>query len=57
VLVERADVSLVDLEVLGAMTAAVELGRGRRVGGGGQHPRQPGAGLVIRSGADLSYLP
>ncbi|HEV8393177.1 MAG TPA: protein phosphatase 2C domain-containing protein [Vicinamibacterales bacterium] len=53
VLVERADVSLVDLEVLGAMTAAVELGAGASgsVVGVSIHDN-PGAGLVIRSGAD-----
>jgi len=52
VLVERADVSLVDLEVLGAMTAAVELGTGAAgsVVGVSIHDN-PGAGLVIRSGA------
>jgi len=52
VLVERADVSLVDLEVLGAMTAAVELGTGSAgsVVGVSIHDN-PGAGLVIRSGA------
>jgi hypothetical protein len=52
VLVERADVSLVDLEVLGAMTAAVELGTGSAgsVVGVDAHDN-PGAGLVIRSGA------
>ena len=52
VLVERADVSLVDLEVLGAMTAAVELGAGSAgsVVGVDAHDN-PGAGLVIRSGA------
>jgi len=53
VLVERADVSLVDLEVLGATTAAVELGKGASgsVVGVSIHDN-PGAGLVIRSGAD-----
>jgi hypothetical protein len=52
VLVERADVALVDLEVLGAMTAAVELGAGAAgsVVGVSIHDN-PGAGLVIRSGA------
>jgi serine/threonine protein phosphatase PrpC len=52
VLVERSDVSLVDLEVLGAMTAAVELGAGSTgsVVGVDAHDN-PGAGLVIRSGA------
>ena len=52
VLVERADVSLVDLEVLGAMSAAVELGAGSAgsVVGVDAHDN-PGAGLVIRSGA------
>ena len=52
VLVERADVSLVDLEVLGAMTAAVELGTGAAgsVVGLDVHDN-PGAGLVIRSAA------
>lgn len=52
VLVERADVSLVDLEVVGAMTAAVELGMGAAgsVVGVSIHDN-PGAGLVIRSGA------
>jgi len=50
--VERADVSLVDLEVLGAMSAAVELGAGAAgsVVGLDVHDN-PGAGLVIRSGA------
>jgi serine/threonine protein phosphatase PrpC len=50
--VERADVSLVDLEVLGAMNAAVELGAGAAgsVVGLDVHDN-PGAGLVIRSGA------
>jgi serine/threonine protein phosphatase PrpC len=52
VLVERADVALVDLEVLGAMTAAVELGKGAAgsVVGLDVHDN-PGAGLVIRSAA------
>jgi serine/threonine protein phosphatase PrpC len=52
VFVERADVSLVDLEILGAMTAAVELGAGAAgsVVGVSVHDN-PGAGLVIRSGA------
>jgi hypothetical protein len=52
VLVERADVSLVDLEVLGAMVAAVELGTSAAgsVVGLDVHDN-PGAGLVIRSGA------
>ena len=52
VLVERADVSLVDLEVLGAMAAAVELGT-RSAGSvvGVDVHDNPGAGLVIRSGA------
>jgi serine/threonine protein phosphatase PrpC len=52
VLVERADVALVDVEVLGAMTAAVELGNGAAgsVVGADVHDN-PGAGLVIRSGA------
>jgi serine/threonine protein phosphatase PrpC len=52
VLVERADVALVDLEVLGAMAAAVELGAGAAgsVVGVSIHDN-PGAGLVIRSGA------
>ena len=52
VLVERADVALVDLEVLGAMTAAVELGKGAAgsVVGVDVHDN-PGAGLVIRSAA------
>jgi hypothetical protein len=52
VLVERADVSLVDLEVLGAMSSAVELGAGATgsVVGVDAHDN-PGAGLVIRSGA------
>jgi hypothetical protein len=52
VLVERADVSLVDLEILGAMTAAVELraGAAGSMVGVDAHDN-PGAGLVIRSGA------
>ena len=52
VLVERAEVALVDLEVLGAMAAAVELGAGAAgsVVGVSIHDN-PGAGLVIRSGA------
>jgi PPM family protein phosphatase len=52
VLVERADVSLVDLEVLGASVAAVELGTAAAgsVVGLDVHDN-PGAGLVIRSGA------
>jgi serine/threonine protein phosphatase PrpC len=52
VLVERADVALVDLEVLGATTAAVELGTmaAGSVVGLDVHDN-PGAGLVIRSGA------
>jgi len=52
VLVERADVSLVDLEVVGAMTAAVELrsGAAGSMVGVDAHDN-PGAGLVIRSGA------
>jgi hypothetical protein len=52
VLVERADVALVDLEVLGAMTAAIELktGAAGSVVGVDAHDN-PGAGLVIRSGA------
>jgi hypothetical protein len=52
VLVERADVSLVDLEVLGASVAAVELGTAAAgsVVALDVHDN-PGAGLVIRSGA------
>ena len=52
VLVERADVALVDLEILGAMTAAVELraGAAGSMVGVDAHDN-PGAGLVIRSGA------
>jgi hypothetical protein len=52
VLVERADVSLVDLEVLGASVAAVELGTAAAgsLVGLDVHDN-PGAGLVIRSGA------
>src|SRR6185503_11480461 len=52
VLVERAEVSLVDLEVLGAMSSAIELGTGATgsVVGVDAHDN-PGAGLVIRSGA------
>ena len=52
VLVERADVSLVDLEVLGASIAAIELGTAAAgsVVGLDVHDN-PGAGLVIRSGA------
>jgi serine/threonine protein phosphatase PrpC len=52
VLVERADVSLVDLEVVGASVAAVELGTAAAgsVVGLDVHDN-PGAGLVIRSGA------
>ena len=52
VLVERADVSLVDLEILGATVAAVELGTSAAgsVVGLDVH-NNPGPGLVIRSGA------
>jgi PPM family protein phosphatase len=52
VLVERADVALVDLEVLGATVAALELGTAAAgsVVGVDVHDN-PGAGLVIRSGA------
>jgi hypothetical protein len=52
ILVERSDVALVDVEVLGAMTAAVELGAGAAGSMVGVHLHDnPGAGLVIRSGA------
>jgi serine/threonine protein phosphatase PrpC len=52
VLVERAEVALVDLEIVGAMTAAVELraGAAGSMVGVDAHDN-PGAGLVIRSGA------
>ncbi|HET9270147.1 MAG TPA: protein phosphatase 2C domain-containing protein [Vicinamibacterales bacterium] len=52
VLVERAEVALIDLEILGAMTAAVELraGAAGSMVGVDAHDN-PGAGLVIRSGA------
>jgi len=52
VLIERADVALVDLEVLGATIAALELGTSAAgsVVGLDVHDN-PGAGLVIRSGA------
>lgn len=51
-LLRRATLSIVDVEVLGAMSAAVEFGAG--AGGtfiGGDVHDNPGAGLVIRSGA------
>jgi hypothetical protein len=52
VLVERADVALMDIEVTGATSAAVELGTGAAgsIVGLDAHDN-PGAGLVIRSGA------
>ncbi len=51
-LVRRAALSIVDVEVLGAMSAAVEFGAGASGSfiGGDVHDN-PGAGLVIRSGA------
>jgi hypothetical protein len=50
--VERAEVALVDLEIMGAMTAAVELRAGAAGSMVGVYAHDnPGAGLVIRSGA------
>jgi len=52
VLIERADVALVDLEVLGATIAALELGTSAAGSVVGLYVHDnPGAGLVIRSGA------
>jgi hypothetical protein len=50
--VRRSTVSIVDVEVLGALVAAVEFGEGAEGSfiGGTVHDN-PGAGLVIRSGA------
>jgi len=51
-LVRRSSVSFVDVEILGAMSIAVEFGMGAEGSfiGGDVHDN-PGAGLVIRSGA------
>lgn len=51
-LVQRSSLSIVDVEILGATSAAVEFGAGAQGSfiGGDVHDN-PGAGLVIRSGA------